>query len=86
MLNIPFQKAWELHPLNWADKTKYPCQPPTHSSQCAIRLSVALQLAGVNLDGCPKTKCDHRHAQKHFIRAQELANWFKMIVTSITFQ
>jgi Type VI secretion system (T6SS), amidase effector protein 4 len=80
MLSVNFQSVWKSHPLNWSPKVKEPCidsdGKPAYLSQCAIRLSIALQRGGVNLNACKKLNCGLGHSEKHFIRAQELASWF----------
>jgi len=48
---------------------------PNFSNQCAIRMSVCLADAGVDLSSCHAVRCWHGHGRRHIIRAQEFANW-----------
>ena len=80
MLHINFQSVWDNHPLNWKYKNKYPCLAndgsPAFENQCAIRLSISLERGGTNLANCHKAKCWYHTTERHFLRAQELADWF----------
>lgn len=72
-----FSKLWSLLPEN----TEYPCDKSKYGNQCAIRMSVALQSAGIDMTSCSAVKCDYHlttHTKvKHYLRAQELATWFE---------
>lgn len=76
---IKFQKLWESHPLNGNPPNNYPCDGKgkdgtlAFKNQCAIKMSIALMGAGVNLNPAP-TKCWYGH-KNHVLRAQELADW-----------
>jgi Zn-finger nucleic acid-binding protein len=78
---IKFQELWDSHPLNFSQPENFPCRnddgTPTYTNECAIKMSLALSGAGVNMDICRKTKCDFqkRGHKNHIIRAQELADW-----------
>lgn len=81
MAVINFQKLWESHPRNWAKPEDHPCRYGDNSwdakidNQCAIRMSLALVGAGLNLDKCPKRKCWLPGHKNHVLAAQELADW-----------
>ena len=72
-----FEQLWS----NLPSGSQFPCDQSKYGNQCAIRMSVALQQAGVDVKNCPAVKCDYHLNEhksiKHFLRAQELANWFK---------
>ena len=61
--------------------TLAPCKTkggaPAYPNQCAIRMGVCLQDAGVNLNFMRGVRCWHGHGRKHVLRAEELANWLK---------
>ena len=80
---INFQKLWNNHPLNWDPPETHPCKVPgtnedSYENECAIKMSVALTGAGIDMSACHKTRCDYRKTaghENHIIRAQELADW-----------
>jgi hypothetical protein len=78
MITIQFQQLWDSHPLNLTPPENHPCKKkdgtPAFDNQCAIKMSIALMGASVNLDACNKVKCWFGHTN-HVIRAQELADW-----------
>lgn len=78
MIVIQFQQLWDSHPLNQTPSENFPCRKkdgtPAFENQCAIKMSVALAGAGVNMNACNKVKCWFGH-KNHVIRAQELADW-----------
>ena len=51
-----------------------PCDA-SFENQCAIRMSVALRGAGVDLAPFKGAYCWHGHKPRHVLRAEELANW-----------
>ena len=63
-------------------KAAYPSSPPcdekVFKDQCAIKVSTALQGAGVSLKTFTGTCCWQHKGMKHVLRAEELANWLKM--------
>lgn len=70
-----FNKLWENYPSE-----QQPCKQKDgrviHANQCAIRVGVALQGAGVNLKTFPsRRKCWEPGHTGHTLAAQELANW-----------
>lgn len=81
MLIINFQELWNSHPLNQNPPENYPCKKadgtPAFDNQCAIKMSVSLMGANVNMNGCNKVKCWFGHTN-HVIRAQELADWLAL--------
>ena len=78
---LEFQKLWDNHPSNQNPADNTPCRKKDGTSafenQCAIRLSVALDGAGMNMKACTKAKCWYGHGL-HVLRAQELADWLAL--------
>lgn len=83
-----FEDLWNGYPADASADDgidHWPCLKltgePMYENQCAIRVSIALAAAGVNMKSCPKAKCDYNKSYKdhagHVIRAQELADWLK---------
>ena len=76
-----FNKIWENHPSvdNFFDD--FPCTNENGNkafeNQCAIRLGVALESAGVSTQGFQGVRCWHGHKPGHILRAEEMANWLK---------
>lgn len=73
MPSLAWRAIWDNHP----GKLTYPCDSTLFQNQCAIRMGVALAGAGVNLRQFGGARCypNLKHAPKHILRAQELANW-----------
>lgn len=73
---VRFEQLWKNHP-GWEST---PCNKVIHRNQCAIRMSVALDKAGVDTSSFPGVKCWERHEDgfRHFLRAQELADWINV--------
>ncbi|MGD8910412.1 MAG: type VI secretion system amidase effector protein Tae4 [Chromatiales bacterium] len=71
-----FKKMWDNHPTG-----EYPCRDSSgkkaFTNQCAIRMGVAFDKAGVSTNSFKGARCWHGHAPKHILRAEELANWLK---------
>jgi len=74
MAKIIFQTLWVNHPY-----PSNPCDTSYFTNQCAIRMGVALEKAGVNIQSFNGARCypGLKHSPKHILRAQELANWLK---------
>ncbi|WP_420415032.1 type VI secretion system amidase effector protein Tae4 [Roseibium sp.] len=74
MPTVKFQDLWDSHPY-----PVQPCDGKLFKNQCAIRMSVALRGAGVNLDSFRGAKCypGLKHSPRHILRAEELAKWMK---------
>ncbi|GAB3536041.1 MULTISPECIES: type VI secretion system amidase effector protein Tae4 [Photobacterium] len=76
-----FGMIWEAHPSveNFFDD--FPCTNESgekaFENQCAIRLGVALEGAGISTKGFRGVRCWHGHKPGHILRAEELANWLK---------
>ena len=72
-----FNTLWS----NLPTQLEYPCDQSKYTNQCAIRMSVAFQKSNIDVSRCPAVKCDFsistHKSPKHFLRAQELANWIK---------
>lgn len=71
-----FKKLWENHP----GYQETPCDSDLFRNQCAIRMSVALEGAGVDTSGFDVRRCSEDfpalrdHQPGHILAAQELAN------------
>jgi Type VI secretion system (T6SS), amidase effector protein 4 len=77
---VTFLQLWAVHPAN--SGIEAPCTDaagePNFENQCAIKMGLALQHAGISLSAYPKTKCCwFGHDEKHVLRAEELAAWLK---------
>lgn len=78
MASVQFHSLWRHHP--YPDS---PCDRETFRNQCAIRMGVALEKAGVDTSSFDAMYPDRRcypgfeHAPRHILAAQELANWIK---------
>lgn len=75
-----FAQLWAAHPAHHGIESPC-CNPagePHFENQCAIKMGLTLQHAGVDLSTYPKAKCCwFDHAEKHVLRAEELAAWLK---------
>jgi len=75
---ITFKRLWNNHPTIMGNNN--PCATngkPNFSSQCAIRMGVALAKCGVKTARIPGvTHCWYGHdkSEGHVVRAEELAN------------
>ncbi len=65
---IDFNLLWDNHPGLGS-------KPCNFDNQCAIRMGVALENSGVNLEDFKGIRCWYRHSPRHILRAQELADW-----------
>lgn len=78
---LTFASLWSNHPAVLGDES--PCREadgqPSFPNQCAIRMGLALERAGVSLASFRGARCWQRHAppQRHVLRAQELADWLR---------
>jgi hypothetical protein len=72
MPTVPWRKIWDAHPYPAS-----PCDRVAFTNQCAIRMSVALAGAGVDLSSFRGARCypGMGHGGSHILRAQELADW-----------
>jgi hypothetical protein len=76
MPTVSFQSLWDNHPY-----PEYPCDQATFPNQCAIRMGVAIEKAGMDTGSFdtmyPNRRCypSFGHNPKHILAAQELANW-----------
>lgn len=75
----PFARLWESHPAVCGEP--YPCRSPDgkphFENQCAVRMALALERAGVSLRSFRGARCWHGHGAGHVLRAQELADWLR---------
>lgn len=73
---ISFDKLWDNHPTG-----EFPCKDArgnkAYENQCAIRMGVAFDKAGVGTKSFNGARCWHSHKPPHILRAEELANWLK---------
>jgi hypothetical protein len=76
---IKFEDLWANHPKRTGDP--FPCMVddvPAFDNQCAIRMGICLEKAGLDLSGFKGARCWHNHKPKHILRAEELANWLRV--------
>ncbi|MFN0100966.1 MAG: type VI secretion system amidase effector protein Tae4 [Bryobacteraceae bacterium] len=71
MATVSAQTIWSSHPSG------FPCDAKLFKNQCAIRMGVALNGAGISIATFSGAKCypGLKHSTKHILRAQELADW-----------
>jgi hypothetical protein len=78
---VSFTLLWRSHPANQHPQEVEPCRDKNNISayqnQCAIRMGIALQLAGISVDTFTGAFCWHGHGRSHILRAQELADWLR---------
>lgn len=82
MARVQFQKLWDNHPYPDA-----PCDTTLFPNQCAIRMTVALEGAGVDTSSFdslfPRRRCASAypalksHKPGHILAAQQLADWLR---------
>ncbi len=81
MTIIKFAELWKNHPLNWSPSEAHPCRKPDGTwepsldNQCAIKMSIALAGAGINMSACSERKCWFKGHKNHVLVAQKLADW-----------
>ncbi|MET1257548.1 type VI secretion system amidase effector protein Tae4 [Aliikangiella maris] len=79
---MKFKELWDNHPTVSASifSDDAPCLTNgarAFTNQCAIRLGVSLEKAGVDLKSFKGVRCWHGHKPSHILRAEELAKWLK---------
>ena len=78
---VSFKMLWDNHPANQNIPVVDPCRDKynksAYTNQCAIRMGIALQLAGISIGTYSSAFCQHGHGRTHILRAQELADWLK---------
>lgn len=72
---VKFNTLWQQHPTVRGNQT--PCVTregaPAYKDQCAIRMGVCFEQAGLSLSSYKGTRCDlHR---KHTLRVEEFCKW-----------
>lgn len=77
---VAFNTLWNEHPIQKG--VVNPCSSTTGNSnfanQCAIRMGVCLNDAGIDMSACNKVRCwFHNRSEHHILRAQELADWIR---------
>lgn len=67
---VRFNELWLSHP----GKNEYPCNEDLFLNQCAIRMSVALYLANINVNTFNGTKCwgKHKDIYKYKLKSYEI--------------
>jgi hypothetical protein len=84
-----FAQLWTSHPANWNPPETHPCRDKNgnvHSAldnQCAIRLGIALQGAGVVTDTVSGARCWNNHGLKHILRVKDFLPWIERNTTAI---
>ena len=87
-----FSDLWDNHPstsIPSDDPGNFPCRDKhgaVHAAlenQCAIRLGIALQAAGVKTDSVPGTRCWNGHGRKHILRVLDFIPWIEAKSTQI---
>lgn len=84
-----FNQLWKNHPMNWTPPEERPCRDkdgkvdPSMENQCAIRLGLAFQGAGINTDAVPGARCWYGHGRKHILRVANLLPWIEKNTTAI---
>jgi hypothetical protein len=79
-----FTDMWNNHPANWNPPETFPCRDKDgniHAAlkdQCAIRLGLAFQGAGVKTDSVPGARCWNGHGRKHILRVKDLVPWIEL--------
>jgi hypothetical protein len=78
---INFRALWDSHPSNSTSPESMPCRTPSgapaYPNQCAIRLGVALTLAGTIFRSYAGALCRYHPRHRHVLRAEELAAWLR---------
>jgi hypothetical protein len=77
---ILFSNLWVNHPAIKGEISPCTTNGVTNfSNQCAIRMGVCFENAGISLATFNGAKCypGHGHDQAHILRAEELASWIE---------
>ena len=67
---MTYRQIWDNHPY-----PGFPCDKSIHKNQCAVRMGIALEGAGVSLKSFMGQRCWSGHEPSHILRAEELARW-----------
>jgi hypothetical protein len=84
-----FYRLWRNHPANWNPPEYFPCKDQrgrVHAAlanQCAIRMGLALQGAGVKTNSVAGGRCWNNHGRDHILRVLDLVPWIERNVASI---
>ena len=74
-----FQQLWTNHPANGTPPDTQPCKnkhgTAAYENQCAIRMGLALQGAGIRTSSVPGARCWHGHGRSHILRVRNLVPW-----------
>jgi hypothetical protein len=78
---LRFNTLWMKHPNNQYPEENFPCCNSSgvrnFENQCAIRMGIALQRAGVSMSAYSGKFCNRGHGRTHTLRVTELAKWLK---------
>ena len=78
-----FERLWLAHPSTKG--ISKPCLTNGKSNfdnQCAIRMGVAIQDAGISMGSYTGDYCWHNHGKKHTLRVEELEKWLRTQATT----
>jgi hypothetical protein len=74
---LMFKTLWQEHPYN-KDGERAPCRnakgDPSFDNQCAIRIGIALERAGMSLRTFTGARCWFKH-RNHLLRTEQMVKW-----------
>ena len=76
-----FDEIWTNHPSNQTPAQNFPCKDKkgkVHSAlynQCAIRLGLAFQGAGIDTSTLAGSRCWNRHGRAHILKVLQMVPW-----------
>ena len=74
-------QLWRNHSSNWTPPDHRPCKKKNgtfaYENQCAIRMGLALQGAGINTSSVPGARCWYGHGRSHILRVRDLNPWIE---------
>ena len=76
-----FQQLWKSHPSTAKVPEHHPCRDakgkvhPALENQCAIRLGLAFEGAGIDIAKIPGRRCWNRHGKRHILNTSALVKW-----------
>lgn len=76
-----FKDLWKHHPATWIPPVIFPCldkKGKVHKAlenQCAIRLGLAFQGAGISTDSLKGARCWNNHDSKHILKVLQMVPW-----------
>jgi hypothetical protein len=78
-----FNDLWINHPSNWVPPNNFPCKDKkgkVHDAlynQCAIRLGLSFQGAGIDTSTLSGSRCWNRHGKKHILKVKNIVPWIE---------